>query len=293
MSKQADLKRRLDALAEIKGIVAAMKNLSLLEIGKLNRLAAAQQQTAMGVEEAVSDFLSFYPARAAAAPAGMKRRVYLLIGSERGFCGGFNEMVLQRLQLLLRSDHEGTEATLIIVGNRLASKLPADLRPGLSVAGPTAPEEVPDTIAEVARYLGTFEQKLPAVDTQFLTIIHNRESGSGVETCAVEPFARFARAEVQRYPNPPLLQIPPEDLLVLLTDHYLLSMLYDLFYSSLMAEHRQRVRHMENAIGHLEKAVNRLSHQVNLLRQEEITEELEVIMLNASQSEASPQVSRR
>jgi F-type H+-transporting ATPase subunit gamma len=289
MSKKADLRRRLDALEEIKGIVTAMKNLSLLEISKLNRIAAAQRQTAMGVEEAVSDFLSFHPVPSGAAPTEMKHRLYLLIGSERGFCGGFNEMVLHRLQLLLHGDHKGTETTLMIVGSRLASKIPADLRVGLSLPGPAAPEEVPETVTEAARYLGTMQPELPALDPRFLTIIYNRELGSAVETYVLEPFARFARPEVRRYSNPPLLQIPSRDLLVLLADQCLLAALYDIFYSSLVAEHRQRVRHMENAIGHLEKAVTGLAHHVNLLRQEEITEELEVIMLNAMEPNANPQ----
>lgn len=289
MSKKADLRRRLDALEEIKGIMTAMKNLSLLEISKLNRFAATQRQTAVGVEEAVSDFLSFHPVPAGAAPTERKHQMYLLIGSERGFCGGFNEMVLHRLQLLLDGDHKGTKVTLMIVGNRLASKIPPDLRVGLSLPGPAAPEEVPDTITEAARYLGTMQENLPAWDPRFLTIIHNRESGNGVETCVMEPFAHFARPEIPCYSNPPLLQIPSRDLLVLLADQYLLAALYDIFYSSLVAEHRQRVRHMENAISHLEKAATKLAHHVNLLRQEEITEELEVIMLNVMESEASTQ----
>ncbi len=289
MSKKADLRRRVNALEEIKGIMTAMKNLSLLEISKLNRLAAAQRQTAMGVEEAVSDFLSFHPFPVGAAPAEMTHRLYLLIGSERGFCGGFNELVLNRLQLLLDGDHKGAEATLMIVGSRLASKIPADLRVGLSVPGPAAPEEVPETITEAAQYLGNMQEKLPALDPQLLTIIHNRESGGIVECCVVEPFARFVRAETRRYPDPPMLQIASRDLLAWLADHYLLAALYDIFYSSLIAEHRQRVRHMENAISHLEKAVTRLAHRVNLLRQEEITEELEVIMLSAMEPEANPQ----
>ncbi len=285
MSKKSDLKRRLEGLEEIKGIMTAMKNLSLLEISKLNRLAAAQRQTAMGMEEAISDFLSFHPVPAAAASAEMKHGLYLLIGSERGFCGGFNEMVLQRLQHLLHTDHKGTEATLMIVGNRLASKMPANLRIGLSLPGPAAPEEVPEIITEAARYLGTTQPELPALEPRFPVIIHNRESGSGVETCVVEPFARFVRLEARRYSYPPLLTIPSRGLRILLADHYLFSVLHDIFYSSLMAEHRQRVRHMENAVGHLEKALAKLAHHVNLLRQEEITEEIEVIMLSTMEPE--------
>lgn len=73
MSKKAELKRQLEALDEIKGIMTAMRNLSFLEISKLNRIAAAQRQTVMGVEEAVSDFLSFYPVPAGTRPASTRR----------------------------------------------------------------------------------------------------------------------------------------------------------------------------------------------------------------------------
>ncbi len=130
------------------------------------------------------------------------------------------------------------------------------------------------------------QEKLQTQDPGFLAIIHNRESRTGVETCIIEPFARFVRPEARRYSDPPLLNLPSRDLRVLLADHYLFSVLHDVFYSSLMAEHHERVSHMENAIRHLEKAVTRPAHRVNLPRQEEITEEIELIMLNAMEPEA-------
>lgn len=290
MSKKADLHRRIEALDEIKGIMTAMKNLSFLEINKLNRISTAQRQLAAEVEEAVSDFMSFYPIPAGTRPARMKQGLCLLVGSERGFCGGFNEMVLQRLERLLSREHKGIEATLMIVGSRLASKLPGTFRVGLSLPGPSVAEDVPQIITEAARYLGTIQARLEVLEPEFLTVIYNQESQTGIETCLIEPFARYLRPEAQRYPDPPLLNLPSRDLRVLLQDHYLFSVLHNVFYSSLMAEHRQRVRHMENAIGHLEKAVTKLSRRVHLMRQEDITEELEVIMLSALEPEAKSQL---
>jgi F-type H+-transporting ATPase subunit gamma len=290
MSKKSDLKRRLDALEEIKGIMTAMKNLSLVEISKLSRLAATQRETVLSVDEAVSDFLSFYPIPVSKTQEATRESVYLLIGSERGFCGGFNELIIQRLQSILHGSPGPIEPTLMIVGSRLASKLPKDLRVGLCLPGPSAPEEVSDVVGHATRHLEAIQEKSQPPHPGFLTIIHNQESGTSVETRVVRPFARFIRKEAQRYSHPPLLNIPSQDMLVLLADHHLLAALYDVFYSSLMAEHRQRVRHMENAIQHLEKAVTKLAHHVNQLRQEEITEEIEVIMLNTIEPEVNQSI---
>ena len=47
-----------------------------------------------------------------------------------------------------------------------------------------------------------------------------------------------------------------------------------------MAEHRQRVRHLEGALQRVSTRSQELRLRRNALRQEEITEEIELIMLN-------------
>jgi F-type H+-transporting ATPase subunit gamma len=47
-----------------------------------------------------------------------------------------------------------------------------------------------------------------------------------------------------------------------------------------MAEHRQRVRHLEGALQRVSVRTQELRLRRNALRQEEITEEIELIMLN-------------
>jgi F-type H+-transporting ATPase subunit gamma len=49
-----------------------------------------------------------------------------------------------------------------------------------------------------------------------------------------------------------------------------------------MAENLRRVRHLEGAVRHLDDKSATLQHQSNALRQEEIIEEIEVILLSAS-----------
>jgi F-type H+-transporting ATPase subunit gamma len=55
--------------------------------------------------------------------------------------------------------------------------------------------------------------------------------------------------------------------------------LNDVLYSSLLAENRQRQTHMDSALQRLDEDSLRLTRARNLRRQEEITEEIEVILL--------------
>ncbi|WP_447603858.1 F0F1 ATP synthase subunit gamma [Nitrospira sp. Nam80] len=54
-----------------------------------------------------------------------------------------------------------------------------------------------------------------------------------------------------------------------------------MFFSSLMTEDLVRFQHMDQAIQRLEKDIGELTLKRNRLRQEEITEEIEMIMLSA------------
>ncbi len=54
-----------------------------------------------------------------------------------------------------------------------------------------------------------------------------------------------------------------------------------MLYSSLMAENQQRQAHMDRALQRLDEDSARLRLRYNNQRQEEITEEIEIILLSA------------
>jgi len=83
------------------------------------------------------------------------------------------------------------------------------------------------------------------------------------------------------YSHPPLLNLEPAQFLSQLTSQYLYAVLHEVFYASLMAENRKRLEHMDSAIRRLEKDEAGLRMRYNALRQEEIIEEIEIIMLSA------------
>ena len=95
MSRRHELEQRLRKLGEIGEIMRSMKNLALMETRKLARFLDAQEESVHMIEMAAADFLQFHPNIDYQAIAG--EQILLLVGSERGFCGDFNEELLNAL----------------------------------------------------------------------------------------------------------------------------------------------------------------------------------------------------
>ena len=67
-----------------------------------------------------------------------------------------------------------------------------------------------------------------------------------------------------------------------LTEQYLFAALHEIVYTSLMQENNHRVAHLERAVRRLDEEAEDLTRKCNALRQEEIVEEIEVILLSAT-----------
>ena len=270
MSKRREVQNRLSMLDEIDGIMVAMKNLALLEAHKLETFLATQRRAVSGIETAAQDFLHFYPQTAHAD--GMQH-LLLVIGSERGFCGNFNETLLE--QIALAAQQEGT--LLVAVGRRLAAKLQDDKRIAAYVDGPSVADEVPPSLVRLAKVLGELQQH-PEAAWRLSALYHDDESG---EPRIRQLLPLTAPTGKSLHSHAPLLNLEPSRFLSQLTSQYFYAALHEVFYASLMAENRKRLEHMENAIRRLEKDEAKLRLRYNALRQEEIIEEIEIIMLSA------------
>ena len=86
----------------------------------------------------------------------------------------------------------------------------------------------------------------------------------------------------QRFSVNPVLNMAPPRFLIELSDQYLFAALHSLLYTSLMAENHDRVRHLDGAVRHVDEQSEELAQKCNALRQEEIIEEIEVILLSAA-----------
>lgn len=276
MSVRRELENHLHALEEIDGILRAMKNIALMETQKLARVLTTQRRVVDSIEAAVDDFVGFHPQVAEQLDAHAP--LWVVIGSERGFCGDFNERLRATVEQRLR-EPSLSDASLVVVGRKLSSKF-AKERVAVCVAGPTVVEEVPLVMVNLMEQLRDMQKRQGRGKRFALTIVHQRPSSEGGEIRIHQPMKSNA-SRPARFGYPPLLNLVPLAFATHLLDEHLFSLLHEVFYSSLMAENQRRFQHMDEAIQRLERGMAELLQKRNMSRQEEITEEIEVIMLSA------------
>ncbi|MGE0493767.1 MAG: FoF1 ATP synthase subunit gamma [Vulcanimicrobiota bacterium] len=264
MSGLQQLRKRLSSLAEIGDILDSLKTMALIETRRLVRYLEHQSAVVEAIRTPLQDLVHFNPTLDAWPEEAV--RVLLVMGSERGFCGDFNSALVANL--------EGFEGPALVVGTRLSERLAG--RPLTTfLPGPVTAEEVTRALVGLSQALtglsrrGTFRLEALTHHPVELEVVRER----------VWPLPVGEQA--QSFGYPPDLTLSPPQAFAELMEHYLLAVLQQLFYNSLMAENRRRSMHLEGALRHLEQKTAKLARRRNQLRQEEITNEMEVILMSA------------
>lgn len=273
MSRRNELERHRQNMGEIRNIMNSMKTLAYMETRKLARFQESQLAVVNSIEAVAADFLSAY--RHPIPETGKPAPVYLLIGSERGFCGDFNQSIANHLASTNRADADHPPE-LLVVGRKLHSLYQhAPQNPGF-VVGASVAEEIPRVLAAITQWLATRQH---GTGLSLHGIYH---SADGVTERRLLPAFSQQRENLPAPRHPPILNLPPLLFFGKLVEHYLFALLHAMLYSSLLAENHRRASHLERAVKHLDSETERLRQTCSSLRQEEIIEEIEVIMLSAS-----------
>ena len=279
MSKRHEIEEHIRTLGEISEIMGAMNNLAMMEIHKLTRLLSAQQRVVTSMETAAKDFLAFHPDALPRDHSGTP--LYLLIGSERGFCGDYNGRLLAEFERHLRMVNE--KATLVIaVGRKLSGRMAGDPRLVAALDGPTVSEEIQGVLIALMQRIHELRGERRDKQALVITAVYRAAGTDGMTIQPLRPFETVPRSETSGA-TAPILTLAPRIFIAELIDLYLFALLHEIFYSALMTESRERLTHLEGALHRLEKETSELRLKGNILRQEEITEEIELIMLSAEQ----------
>jgi F-type H+-transporting ATPase subunit gamma len=267
MSRSRKLHQHITQMEEIRTILNSMKNLSFIELHKLARFQIIQGQAVVNIENAAADFLRFYPCLPS---IDNSTRICILIGTERGFCGDFNEQLIDNITT---ADYSG----MIAIGSRLHNKLDNSILEVITkLPGANVAEEVPAILNQLIDTIGSLHH---AHNSFTLTVIYH-ESNQINQTQVLPPFLQKNQVSTH-FVCPPELNLTPVEFIAELIDQYLFAVLHEIFYLSLMAENQRRLQHLEGAVQHLNDEMKGLRRKSQIYRQEEITEEIEVILLNA------------
>jgi F-type H+-transporting ATPase subunit gamma len=268
------VERHLHSLRDIRAIMNSMKSLAYMEVSKLGRIMPAQRAVTRQIEEAAYDLLAFHPDVLPSVEPAL--HVCIVLGTERGFCGNLNQQLVEGL------DAECPEAAAIVaIGHKLHGLLETRGQEGerlVLLDGAGVAEEVADILNEIVSELGTLQQEF---GTLVVSALYCDARGHPTTREILPPFLQD-RQEADAHGHPPQLNVAPGQLLMDLSDQYLYSVLFEILCDSLLNENSRRVSHLGDAVRYLDRQMTQLTHHANALRQEKITEEIEVLLLSVS-----------
>jgi F-type H+-transporting ATPase subunit gamma len=276
MSERRTLETHRRSLGEIREIVSSMKSLAYIETRRLARRLAAQRAVLATVTAAGNEVLAYHPSAALQPSRDGPLECVVVVGSERGFCGDLNHALVRYIDALPPAEH-GRARRLIAVGHKLCSLLDGDVRVVASVDGPGSVEEVGAALNRIVAALDRLE---PARGVTTLAAVYHASRDEIVARTLLPAFQSDGQASAPKG-IAPVLNLEPDSLLLELTDQHLFAALHEILFAALAAENHRRIEHLEGAVRHLDDRVSRLGRRLNALRQEEIIEEIEVILLSA------------
>lgn len=287
MSQQRELNNQIQRLSDIGAIMTALKNLAFMETRKLERHLQAQTRMVDQINQSAQICISHFPGALPnghpqdqpGEPRQAAQQLWLLIGSERGFCGDFNQRLSHQTQALLQQSKPQGVVTL---GYRLNQRPVAGVETLGQLAGASATEETENILIQLTQMLSDLEQQRGPFQ---LRVLFNHpdanRSGSHISNQQLlPPFQQLLPTAPRGVP--PLISMAPNELLLGLGEHFLFANLKQILYLSQLAENQLRIIHLQGAIKKLEQRLLDLQRRINRLRQEAIVEEIELILINQS-----------
>lgn len=273
------LSEMLETTGEIRSIVRTMKSLSAVSIRQYEQAEAAMSGHEKTIDLALSAVVTDRRARGLSLPVTMARDsgrgALVVIGSDRGLCGRYNEIVTQEAVMHLG---EGT-AVLGVIGARAAARLDASghgvdrlfLQPG-SVDG--LRRLVQTVIVQIEGWT-----RDPGVG--HVRVVHNRREGRSRAVAVTRdllpiPEVYLRRLLTEGWPGPglPFFRADPDRLLSWLVRQRLFVVLYRALAEALASEHATRLAAMQTAERNIEARREDLNAAYRRKRQETITREL-------------------
>lgn len=265
MEQLPRIQSRISSLQELRDIVRALRALAASHVQEAQRTLVGVRKYVEVVEDAIAQGASLIPETAEELttdklPHGS---VLIVVCSEHGFAGAFNE------RLLDRATEERTDGQeLVVIGSRGAMLV---AEKGLSI-GRTFPMATNvGGVLGVTRLVAEYLAGVSKADVVFGS--YRRGGNFDVEFKSIIPLDPALLVGSGRR-SPPLHHLAPDTLLRHLSSEYLFAEITRVVMESLASENGARLRVMETADQNIGDKLEVLHRSANAMRQEVITSEL-------------------
>jgi F-type H+-transporting ATPase subunit gamma len=285
MEQLERLTGRLDNIEAVEPILSALRTISLgSRLQAMNRQRAVDRyrQQLLPVLGQVVQQLPRAPSAPAPETQDGSHTVLLVIGSERGLCGAFTEVVAAyAAEVATRYMADGKEVRLMALGKQTQRAL--SKRKRLPVwAGSLSLTSLPrfELASQLTlQWLQEYEDRaLDAVE-----VAYNAPRG----VASYEPRLHrlvppdVPKAIAQAVEWPPIVETDPLGLYTRMVVLWLSATLYSILLESAVAEHTARYQLLDGAVQNTERLIDELTLFLQMARQEAITMEMEDLAVGA------------
>jgi F-type H+-transporting ATPase subunit gamma len=271
----SDVTARIASVNQLEAVITAMRGVAAARSHEARTQLDGIRAYARIIADAIGNALVFAPQPTHPGIAGHWPDGHAIVAlcSDQGFCGAFNDRVLDAVGGMQTATASfGTE--LLLIGDR-----------GLAVAderGLVVDWSAPMVAhtAQVAALAGRISEelyrRLDAGQISRVGIVHALPIASGTIDIAEKvlvPFD-FGRFPLPRAAVPPLITLPPRVLLAGLAEEYVFAELCEAIMLSFAAENEARMQAMISARNNVEETLEHLTARARQLRQEDITNEI-------------------
>lgn len=281
METSESLKRKVSSATDLLSIVKTMKVHASASIRQYERAVEALREYNRTVELGFQYLMKTKPVNAQARAADHSGSLGLIvIGSDQGMCGQFNEQVgaftLTQLRLL---GVPLEKVKIFVIGARVIPRLEDGGCPVEELY--PVPSSTPGMTALIQELLSRLEHWRSSFNIERVSLVYNRRERSAVcvpSHTVLLPIDRQFLAQFERSSwqgrSLPLHRMSWDQLFSQLVRQYVFVALFRALAESLQSENASRLASMQRAEKNIDELLEELVRQRNHLRQETITEEL-------------------
>jgi F-type H+-transporting ATPase subunit gamma len=270
-----ELGRKIGSAQDLQSIVRSMKALAASNIGQYERAVAALRDYYRTVELAVRA-CSGAAARASPpkAPTGAARVGALVVGSDQGLVGRFNEALAEFATRSLGA-LPGRTAKIWVVGERMEGLMAF---PARTFAAPNSVDAIGGLVGEILIDMAAAEE---AREIREVYVFHNAPGPAatyGPVARRLLPLDAQWQSDMAAIPWPAakIPEVIPRDesALTAFIREYLFILLFQACAESLASENASRLAAMQRAEKNIEDMLDEMNRRFHRIRQESIDEEL-------------------
>lgn len=274
------LQRQLNTTQDLSSIVRTMKALSAASIRQYEQAVESLNQYTKSIELAMQIVMHKSPPLILNDQKNPGVEMIILLGSDQGMCGHFNDIITEyTAKTLLSLGGNKDNLSLWIIGERLLGPV---LQRGFAANKlyylPSSVEAINTAVQDIVTDLERYQQQN---NINEIYLFYNLSSGAALyqqHHQKLWPLDLSWLKKLQKNPWPaktvPQTLMPPQDTFKALSQQYLYISIYRALAESLAAENAARLMTMETAQSNIEEREEELQKRYNQLRQSAIDSEL-------------------